>query len=1091
MSFINVDIPLDRNEVIALADGLADKFEWETDDYRRTIFFSTDHDVQFYIELEGGGKAEFNRLIKEKHYYPFQWKVRFYKEFETAETDVYFTPIGIPFGFQEKFPETYFLPSLSPDSARIIAETGSTENWNIDLKKFELIEEKKNQVASGRIDHTFIYKKNDFSYGEAEYRISLTVSGNRFSGLLQNLKLPEAFYRRYKEMRSANETIATTATISIAVFYGMLGIVVGLFFLLKTHSLLWKQGLIWGGIISLLSFISGFNYFPLSWMWYDTAISQNSFVIHQIIQQFINSLLDFLLISTTFMVAEGLTRKAFPNHVQLWKTWDKDTGSSLRILGNTIGGYFTAVIDILFILIFYLITERYLKWWNPASLSTNPNSIATAFPWFSAIADSLHAGFWEECLFRAIPIAGAIVLGEKYNRRTLFFVSALILQALIFGAGHANYAAQPAYARVIELILPSLYFAYLYIRFGLLTAIITHFAVDAILMSMPLWVTNYEGIWIQRMLFLLLFLLPVLIVILLRLKAKKWNEVPEESLNKNWLPKIRMTFNKNISIEHKIRFKQHRLKYLIVSGIAGFLVLLFLGKFTIITDPVTVDKKDIETFAHEYLKEQGIKLSSDWNKNISFEITAGQADKYIWREWGRDVYRKLVGSYLTPTKWQVRFTNPKATVEERAEEYNFFFRNDGKLTGFKHNLPEELEGVFLEQKEAEKLCHDFVETWFNITLSEYKELSIEAVMRPARRDWIFVYADTLSELTFDNQLQVKICIAGDKVISYEKFIKTPELWQREYTNTSKSANIIKSLMSVIFMLIFFALLIAGVILGHTQKISGENFLTIFAILVILQSFVFLISFETSTADFSTSEPYNSQLFRLIIASVLKIIFSSLVIGLIHAFNKNYFSTNKGLSGIQRKQNISVAIFSALFIAGCISLFKFLKPEMLPALGGVNGIDSSAPILFIIADSLVLFLTISAVIQLFFISLELISGYFAGGRVLRYLLTGILSITFFANFLEIMDFTGIFFWLISAFISILIFTLYFEKVLRYFLPQISLVIAIVISVELIIKIFQKSYNAFLPAAVVSILLIVASGFFLSEKYIKNNYNEEES
>lgn len=81
------------------------------------------------------------------------------------------------------------------------------------------------------------------------------------------------------------------------------------------------------------------------------------------------------------------------------------------------------------------------------------------------IAQSLQAGFWEECLFRAVPLAGAALLGERFGGRrgrTWALVAAFVLQALIFGAGHANYPTEPAWARVVELIVPSFMFAGLY-----------------------------------------------------------------------------------------------------------------------------------------------------------------------------------------------------------------------------------------------------------------------------------------------------------------------------------------------------------------------------------------------------------------------------------------------------------------------------------------------------------------------------------------------------------------------------------------------------------------------------------------------------
>ena len=51
-----------------------------------------------------------------------------------------------------------------------------------------------------------------------------------------------------------------------------------------------------------------------------------------------------------------------------------------------------------------------------------PDMIATPFPWLSAVGMSLHAGFWEECLFRAVPIAGAVLISNKYGNRTAWII---------------------------------------------------------------------------------------------------------------------------------------------------------------------------------------------------------------------------------------------------------------------------------------------------------------------------------------------------------------------------------------------------------------------------------------------------------------------------------------------------------------------------------------------------------------------------------------------------------------------------------------------------------------------------------------------
>ena len=59
-------------------------------------------------------------------------------------------------------------------------------------------------------------------------------------------------------------------------------------------------------------------------------------------------------------------------------------------------------------------------------------------------------------------------------------VAALILQALVFGAGHANYPTQPSYARVVELFLPAVFWGVLYLAYGLIPVIVLHVTFDAV-----------------------------------------------------------------------------------------------------------------------------------------------------------------------------------------------------------------------------------------------------------------------------------------------------------------------------------------------------------------------------------------------------------------------------------------------------------------------------------------------------------------------------------------------------------------------------------------------------------------------------------
>src|SRR5262249_59249083 len=111
------------------------------------------------------------------------------------------------------------------------------------------------------------------------------------------------------------------------------------------------------------------------------------------------------------------------------------------------------------------------------------------------------------------------------------------LQAIVFASGHAGYANQPAYARVVELIIPALVFGAVYLAFGLLPGIVLHFAYDAAWMSLPLFVASGTRAHIEQAIVILAVLTPFWVVVVNRIRAGKSNEVPEDAFNGSWRPK--------------------------------------------------------------------------------------------------------------------------------------------------------------------------------------------------------------------------------------------------------------------------------------------------------------------------------------------------------------------------------------------------------------------------------------------------------------------------------------------------------------------------------------------------------------------------
>ena len=518
---VSLDLQLDRETALRKARELDARFHFGPDGFRQAASFSGDQAVQNFVELEAGGTQAFKQMTSAGLYHAYTWRVRHFKPGETREARILFTPRGDPYGFMVRLPENEPGPALGADSARTIADTSAANDWGIQLGKYQLEEKSQEVRPGGRVDHTFVYERSDARIGEGRYRLRLVVGGDKLTELIHFVKVPEAFSRRYEEMRSANNLISTAGTIALVILYLIGGCGFGLFFLLRHHWVNWRMPLLWGLFIALLQLLVGFNEFPLVWMNYDTAISAQGFVMQQVFFILLNFLLMGFVLVLSFMTAEGLSRRAFPEHIQLWRLWSNGPAGSRAVLGRTVAGYLLVGIFFAYDVFLYFVTSKTLGWWTPSDVLVQPDVLATYFPWLSSIAVSAQAGFWEESLFRAVPIAGAALLGSRFGGRRWWIAGAMIVQALIFGSGHAGYANQPAYARVVELIIPSLMFGGLYLFFGLLPAVVLHFTFDVVWFALPLFVSTARGIWVDRILVVALALLPFWVVIAHQVESQK------------------------------------------------------------------------------------------------------------------------------------------------------------------------------------------------------------------------------------------------------------------------------------------------------------------------------------------------------------------------------------------------------------------------------------------------------------------------------------------------------------------------------------------------------------------------------------------
>ncbi|MFA9388584.1 MAG: CPBP family intramembrane glutamic endopeptidase [Prolixibacteraceae bacterium] len=967
---VNISVEMSRAEALEKASALAREYQLGPKDFQQAASFRNDTKFQNYTELEGGGLEVFNQTIQDNIYQSYQWKVRQFKEKEVNEVSFSFTPSGELYGFSEKLGEDIPGAVLNVDSALQMATVGA-ENWQIDLNHYQLIEKSMDQKTGGRVDHEFVFERNDVKVNESKFRIAIVVSGDKVTSIRHFVKIPDDFDRRFAEMRSANNLISTIGQAILFLLYGLLGVGGGIFFLLKRRFIVWRKALYWSIGIGLgVGLLDVLNVMPLLWFDYDTSEAAGSFLGQQVLYGLLNSFLMGGIVFISALAGEGLSRYLFKDKIQFWKIWGKNTGASVQVLGQTLGAYLFVPAFLALDVIYYLITTNYFGWWNPAGTLSDPDILAQNLPWFGSIAVSLQAGFWEEIICRAVPLAGVYLLVRNLKSKNWWMILTLFAQTLIFGSLHASYPQSPAYARVLEMVVPFIIFGLIYLRFGLLPVIIAHYAVDVFWISLPLWVANSPGIWMNRSIIVLLFFVPLWVVLYWRIKNKKWNEIPSNALNEAWQPLVNESVEDESEIEERVAeplsdSRLIALKWLIPGAIIG---LILWGVFTFSekdqTPKVEVYRNDAIELATSTLSDQFNFNQEGWSVLTSMDDQLSVAHKFIWQEF-EESYDELQESFLNPPSWLIRFVKPDAAVEERAEEYMVRIGIDGRLLAYRHVWPEKKESVSLNQEEALHLAQSELRTFANVNTDHLQVVNMNPSKLEARTDWEIEFSDTVDYVLEMGQGRYLVSLAGNEVNGIKKYLYVPENWQRQY---DKQRSII-GIFTLISNLFLYAIIIFGIVLGFInwsrKRFSSQMFIAFGLIFLVLSSFRIINAWDDILARYFTGLPYSNFITMTLIGAFIGVVFLAMGIGVIGGF-----SCEISKSDTESRKPVVKAILVGLLLVGLQNLKMSWLPQLTPHWLELGNLNNQLPPVGIVLDQVqgFIFKPVFAIILFYLIGL---------------------------------------------------------------------------------------------------------------------------
>jgi hypothetical protein len=863
---VELDIRVSRDEALAAARTLAARLHIAPEGARVAARFAHDATTQNYVELERG-KPAFAALTGGDRYSPYWWEVRLFTLGAIDEVVVKLAPDGTPSGFARRLPEGYVhdpqRKALDAEQARALGEARARDDWGIDFARYRLLEQSQQTQLSGRIDHSFTYEQPE-PLGEARIRLLLGVAGDELTGVAPFVHVPEAFGRRYQELRSANNFIASLASVSAGVLYGVGGCILSVLWLARSHWLVWRPpiaaGLVVGSLLAAASLASS----NAGWFGADTTETLTTFWLKQGGVALLIALAGGLAYALVFMAAESLTRRAFPDHPQLWHVWSRDAAASPQIAGRTLGGYLFVPLELALIAAFYYATNRWLGWWQPSEVLTDPNILGSAVPALSPIALSLQAGFMEECVFRAIPLSLGALIGARYGRRTLGIAIAVLVQALVFGGAHANYPGFPAYSRPVELLLPSIVWALIYLRFGLLPTILLHATFDLALFSIPLFLVDAPGARAQQALVIAAALVPLAIVGWRRWQAGAWRELPERLRNRGWRPVTHAGEHLPGPALAAGRLSAWFQRALPALGVAGVVAWALLAPFHADVPPLRLARSDAIAAADAALAAQGATLGPRWQRFATVKLASEDAQqwtwhKFVWREAGAEAYRRLLGTVLAPPVWEVRYALFDGDVAERAEEWRVLVTDDRRIRALTHVLPESREGAKLSREAARALAERALATQFAVDAAPLTLIAADEQQRPARADWSFVFGDPRIAVGAGGEARYVVNIAGDAIAGVGRFVHVPETWTRAERERENRLQVVGLGAVVLFFAAGLAALVVGIVGWVRHRVDARLLRIVFGATLAVALLSAANGWPVAAMRLSTSEPLTSQL----------------------------------------------------------------------------------------------------------------------------------------------------------------------------------------------------------------------------------------
>ncbi|GEM_PF-1000732 len=473
----SVDLRVSWEEAVSIASDFIRSEGFDPSDYQKAVTFNGCETI--YLQNLLGVKRT-NEMIRTV--IPcWNWSVRYFKELKKEGFLVSIDPSsGKVNYYYHSLLEDSTGKNISQKQAQKVAERYFSKLGE-NLEDYRLLQDSTTKLKN-RTDHMFVWSKKGFSIGDADLQIGMRINGDQLGHYSKYLRTPEQFKRDFVKTETTGFILTAISFVGLALL-GLLAIF-SLIVQYKHHQVKWRFALAASFLVVPVTCLDFLNTLPSIWYGYTDTLSKSLFLLLVVGGAFLSVIFGALVIFLFCAAGESLARTlkddAFPIiHGIGNKTLTRET-----LLTRIIIGYSLGFIGLGYVTVFYLICMNHFDVWVPISPEYS-DILTTAMPFLFPLTVAVTAAIGEEFMSRLF----AISFLKKYIK--IVWVSVLV-PAVIWAFAHSSYQIFPMYIRGIELTIIGVIWGIIYLKYGIETTIIAHFAYNAVMVGIPLLRSNND-----------------------------------------------------------------------------------------------------------------------------------------------------------------------------------------------------------------------------------------------------------------------------------------------------------------------------------------------------------------------------------------------------------------------------------------------------------------------------------------------------------------------------------------------------------------------------------------------------------------------